>query len=134
MGPGLKNHVLLNAPVMALLVTTTIMAIGLAVVAWYWFLASGGSVEVLGQPALVRKGDYYEAYLSIRNSGRDAVVVYGLEVEGGKCIIETDDNIKPGESLVIEAHCSINPGPGASVVRGVLLTSQGSYPVVFVLM
>jgi hypothetical protein len=60
--------------------------------------------------------------------------VYGLEVEGGKCIIETGNNIKPGESLVIEARCSLNPEPGASVVRGVLLTSQGSYPVVFVLM
>jgi hypothetical protein len=82
MGPGLKNRVLLNAPVMALLVTTTIMAIGLAVAAWCWFLAPGGSVEVLGQPALVRKGDYYEAYIAVRNSGRDAVAVYGLEVEG----------------------------------------------------
>jgi hypothetical protein len=133
MGPGLKNHVLLNAPVMALLVTTTIMAIGLAVVAWYWFLVPNGSVEVLGQPALVRKGDYYEACIAVRNSGRDAVVVYGLEVESGKCIIETGNNIKPGESLVIEARCSINPDPGTSVVKGVLLTTQGSYPVVFAL-
>jgi hypothetical protein len=85
-------------------------------------------VEVLGQPALVRKGDYYEAYIAVRNSGRDAVVVYGLEVEGGKCIIETGNNIKPGESLVIEAHCSINPDPGTSVVKGVLLTSRGLLP------
>jgi len=133
MGPGLKNRVLLNAPVMALLVTTTIMAIGLAVVAWYWFLAPNGSVEVLGQPAILKRGDYYEAYLSIRNSGRDAVVVYGLEVEGGKCIIETDNNIEPGESLVIKARCNLNPDPETSVVRGVLLTTQGSYPVVFAL-
>jgi hypothetical protein len=133
MEPGLKNHVLLNAPVMALLVTTTIMAIGLAVVAWYWFLAPNGSVEVLGQSALVRRGDYYEACIAVRNSGRDAVVVYGLEVESGRCLIETGNNIEPGESLVIEARCSINPDPGTSVVRGVLLTSQGSYPVVFAL-
>jgi len=118
MGPGLKNHVLLNAPVMALLVTTTIMAIGLAVVAWYWFLAPNGSVEVLGQPALVRKGDYYEACIAVRNSGRDAVVVYGLEVEGGKCVIESDNNIKPGESLVVEAHCNINPSRGLVLLEG----------------
>jgi hypothetical protein len=78
----------------------------------------------------VRKGDYYEAYIAIRNSGRDAVAVYGLEVEGGRCSVETGNNIKSGESLVIEAHCSINPEPGTSVVKGVLLTSQGSYPVV----
>jgi len=115
---------------MALAATVVIVAVGLTMAAWYWFLAPNGSVEVLGQPALVRKGDYYEAYLSIRNSGRDDVVVYGLEVEGGKCIIEANNNIKPGESLVIETPCNINPGPGASVVRGVLLTSQGSYPVV----
>ena len=115
---------------MALAATVVIVAVGLTMAAWYWFLAPNGSVEVLGQPALVRKGDYYEAYLSIRNSGRDAVVVYGLEVESGKCIIEANNNIKPGESLVIEARCSINPDPGTSVVRGVLSTSQGSYPVV----
>jgi hypothetical protein len=130
----MRERVAFSPPAIALATTVVVVAVGLTMVAWYWFLAPNGSIEVLGQPALVRKGDYYEAYLSIRNSGRDAVVVYGLEVEGGKCIIETDNNIKPGESLVIEAHCNINPGPGASVVRGVLLTSQGSYPVVFVLM
>jgi hypothetical protein len=107
-----------------------IVAVGLTMVAWYWFPAPGGSVKVPGQPALVRKGDYYEACIAVRNSGRDAVVMYGLEVEGGKCIIETGNNIKPGESLVIKAHCSINPDPGTSVVKEVLLTSQGSYPVV----
>jgi len=128
----MKERAAFSLPVIALAATVVIVAVGLTMVAWYWFLASGGSVEVLGQPALVRKGDYYEAYLSIRNSGRDAVIVYGLEVEGGKCNIENDCSIKPGESLVIEARCSINPEPGTSVVRGVLLTSQGSYPVVFV--
>jgi hypothetical protein len=126
----MKDCAAFRPPAIALATTVVVVAVGLTMVAWYWFLAPGGSVEVLGQPALVRKGDYYEAYLSIRNSGRDAVVVYGLEVEGGKCIIETDNNIKPGESLVIEAHCIINLDPGTSVVRGVLLTSQGSYPVV----
>jgi len=87
-------------------------------------------VEILGQPALLKRGDYYEAYISVRNGGRDAVAVYGLEVEGGRCSVETGNNIKSGESLVIEARCSLNPDPGTSVVRGVLLTSQGSYPVV----
>jgi hypothetical protein len=115
---------------MALVATVVVVAVGLAMITWYWFLAPGGSVEVLGQPALVRKGDYYEACIAVRNSGRDTVAVYGLEVEGGKCIIEANNNIKPGESLVIEARCSINPDPGTSVVKGVLLTSQGSYPVV----
>lgn len=110
--------------------TVAVVAVGLTMVAWCWFLAPNGSVEVLGQPALVRKGDYYEAYIAVRNSGRDAVAVYGLEVEGGKCIIETGNNIKPGESLVIEARCSLNPDPGTSVVKGVLSTSRGSYPVV----
>jgi hypothetical protein len=60
----------------------------------------------------VRRGDYYEAYISIRNSDRDAVAVYGLEVEGGKCSIETGGSIKPGKSLVIEARCNINPRAG----------------------
>jgi hypothetical protein len=125
-----KDCAAFSSPAIALAATVVIVAVGLTMVAWYWFLASGGSVGVLGQPALVRKGDYYEACIAVRNSGRDAVVVYGLEVEGGKCIIETDNNIKPGESLVIEAHYIINPDPGTSVVKGVLLTSRGSYPVV----
>lgn len=128
----MKGWVAFSLPVLALATTVVIVAVGLTMAAWYWFLAPGGSVEVLGQPALVRKGDYYEAYIAVRNSGRDAVVVYGLEVEGGRCIIETGDNIKPGESLVVEAHCSINPEPGTSVVKGVLLTSRGSYSVVLV--
>jgi hypothetical protein len=126
----MKDCAAFSPPVLALAATVVVVAVGLTMVAWYWFLVPNGSVEVLGQPALVRKGDYYEAYIAVRNSGRDAVVVYGLEVEGGKCIIETDNNIKPGESLVIEVRCSLNPDPGTSVVKGVLLTSQGSYPVV----
>jgi hypothetical protein len=129
----MKERVAFSPPAIALAATVVIVAVGLTMVAWYWFLAPGGSVEVLGQPAILKRGDYYEAYLSIRNSGRDAVVVYGLEVEGGKCIIETGNDIKPGESLVIKARCNINPDPGTSVVRGVLLTTQGSYPVVFAL-
>jgi len=124
-----KDCATLSSPAIALFVTVIMVAVDLAMATW-WFLASGGSVEILGQPALVRKGDYYEAYIAVRNSGRDAVAVYGLEVEGGKCIIETDNNVKPGESLVIEARCSLNPDPGTSVVKGVLSTSQGSYPVV----
>lgn len=125
----MKDCATLSSPAIALFVTVIMVAVDLAMATW-WFLASGGSVEILGQPALVRKGDYYEAYIAVRNSGRDAVAVYGLEVEGGKCIIETDNNVKPGESLVIEARCSLNPDPGTSVVKGVLSTSQGSYPVV----
>jgi len=125
-----RNCAAFGSPVIALAATVVIVAVGLTMVAWYWFLAPGGSVEVLGQPALVRKGDYYEACIAVRNSGRDAVVVYGLEVEGRKCSIETDNNIKPGESSVIEAHCSINPDPGTSVVKGVLSTSRGSYLIV----
>jgi hypothetical protein len=129
----MKDCAAFSLPVLALAATVVVVAVGLTMVAWYWFLAPNESVEVLGQPALVRKGDYYEACIAVRNSGRDAVVVYGLEVEGGRCIIETGNDIKPGESLVIEARCSINPDPGTSVVKGVLLTSRGSYPVVFAL-
>ena len=129
----MKDCAAFSPPAIALAATVVVVAVGLTMVAWYWFLAPNGSVEVLGQPALVRKGDYYEACIAVRNSGRDAVAVYGLEVEGVKCSVEGGDSIKPGESLVIEARCSINPDPGTSVVRGVLLTSQGSYPVVLAL-
>ena len=129
----MKDCAAFSPPAIALAATVVVVAVGLTMVAWYWFLAPNGSVEVLGQPALVRKGDYYEACIAVRNSGRDAVAVYGLEVEGVKCSVESGDSIKPGESLVIEARCSINPDPGTSVVRGVLLTTQGSYPVVFAL-
>jgi len=128
----MRERAAFSRPVIALLVTVIVVVVGLTMVAWYWFLAPNGSVEVLGQPALVRKGGYYEACIAVRNSGRDAVVVYGLEVEGGKCTIETGNNIRPGESLVIEAHCNINPDPGTSVVKGVLSTSRGSYSVVLV--
>jgi hypothetical protein len=74
-------------------------------------------VEILGRPALLKRGDYYEAYISVRNSGRGTVAVHGLEVEGGQCIIEAGANIKPGESVVIGVRCSINPDPGTSVVK-----------------
>ena len=114
----MKNCAAFGSPAIALAATVVIVAVGLTMVAWYRFLAPGGSVEVLGQPALVRKGDYYEACVAVRNSGRDAVVVYGLEVEGGKCTIETDNNIKPGESSVIEDHCSVNPDPGLALLKG----------------
>jgi hypothetical protein len=129
----MKYYAVLNPPVTALVVAVVMVVVGLVVVAWYWFLTPGESLEILGQPALLKRGDYYEAYISVRNGGRDAVAVYGLEVEGGRCSVETGNNIKSGESLIIEARCNLNPDPGTSVVRGVLLTSQGSYPVVLAL-
>ena len=93
-------------PLIVLLVTVIVVAVSLTMAAWYWFLAPNGSVEVLGQPALVRKGDYYEACIAVRNSGRDAVVVYGLEVEGGRCIIETGN---PVTILSQASHWSSRP-------------------------
>jgi hypothetical protein len=83
-----KNCAAIGSPAIALAATVVIVAVGLTTVAWYWFLAPNGSVEVLGQPALVRKGDYYEAYIAVRNSGRDAVVVHGLEDKVGDALLK----------------------------------------------
>lgn len=44
----MKDYVAFGSPVLALATTVVIVAVGLTMVAWYWFLAPGGSMEVLG--------------------------------------------------------------------------------------
>jgi hypothetical protein len=44
----MKDYAAFGPPVLALATTVVIVAVGLTMVVWYWFLALNGSVEVLG--------------------------------------------------------------------------------------
>jgi hypothetical protein len=44
----MKDCAAFSLPVLALAATVVIVAVGLTVAAWYWFLAPNESVEVLG--------------------------------------------------------------------------------------
>jgi len=124
----------LSAPVLAIIVTIGIIAAGLVLMAWFWWFAptasKAGTLEIIGQPALVNSTLTKTAYISVRNIGNAAVTVQKVIVNGTTCNI-TATTINPGESKVLEATCNElqNIPPGVYTVTGVIQTDYGVYTV-----
>jgi len=123
----------LSAPVLAIIVTIGIIAAGLVLMAWFWWFAptagKAGTLEIIGQPALVVNSTYKIAYISVRNVGNAAVTVQKVIVNGTACDIDAKV-INPGESKVLEADCSnATISPGVYTVTGVIQTDYGVYTV-----
>jgi len=125
----------LSAPVLAIIVTIGIIAAGLVLMAWFWWFAStaskAGTLEIIGQPALVVNSTHKIAYISVRNVGNAAVTVQKVIVNGTICTITGDSiTLNPGESKVLEADCSnATISPGVYTVTGVIQTDYGVYTV-----
>lgn len=125
----------LSAPVLAIIVTIGIIAAGLVLMAWFWWFAptagKAGTLEIIGQPALVNLNSSKKAYISVRNVGNAAVTVQenGVIVNGTECTIDATV-INPGESKVLVADCSnATISPGVYTVTGVIQTDYGVYTV-----
>ena len=125
----------LSAPVLAIIVTIGIIAAGLVLMAWFWWFAptasKAGTLEIIGQSALVVNSTHKIAYISVRNVGNAAVTVQnnGVIVNGTACSI-TATTINPGSSQVLVADCSqATISPGVYTVTGVIQTDYGVYTV-----
>jgi len=125
----------LSAPVLAIIVTIGIIAAGLVLMAWFWWFAptagKAGTLEIIGQPALVVNSTHKIAYISVRNVGNDAITISGVIVGGTTCDITSGSTkLDPGESTVLEATCTgLTIPSGTYTVSGVIQTDYGVYTV-----
>jgi hypothetical protein len=101
--------------------------------AWFWWFAptagKAGTLEIIGQPALVVNSTHKIAYISVRNVGNDAITINGVIVNGTTCTISAT-TLGPGESKVLEATCTgLTIPSGTYTVSGVIQTDYGVYTV-----
>lgn len=122
----------LSAPVLAILVTIGIIAAGLILLAWFWWFApyagKTGSISILGTPSITSAGTLY---LSVRNTGNDAVVITGVTVNNVACSYNDDTSlnitVQPGESRALVLTCPNAVPQNARTVNGVVITNYGTY-------
>ena len=124
----------LSAPVLAIIVTIGVIAAGLVLLAWFWWFAptagKAGSLQILGQPSLVKQDGTYTAYIAVRNTGNDNINITGLAIKGKTCTITGDYLVlKPGESTTLEAECTFTSPITEYTVQGIIYTNYGTYVV-----
>lgn len=83
----------LSGPVLAILVTIAVIAAGIGLMAYFWWVAPTASkmptLSVVGEPALSVTSDSISVYISLKNVGSESVKV--------SAIVVTDDNGNPLE-------------------------------------
>jgi len=121
----------LSGPVLAILVTVAIIAAGIGVLAYFWWMAphaaKAPTLEVIGAPALDATGG--KVYITVRNVGNDPIKVKGLvvngvelEPQGGEVIIRGGDK----EAIIFTGALAGITGPS---VEATLVTDGGVVPV-----
>jgi hypothetical protein len=140
----------LSAPVLAIIVTIGIIAAGLVLLAWFWWFAptagKAGSLQILGTPVLAKENiggtDYWVAYIGVRNTGNDPVIITGVVIEGvsfnrydstGWIKIDTtySDQLDPAHSgtIIAKIVASELDLSGKYTATGQIITNYGTYAV-----
>jgi len=124
----------LSAPVLAIIVTVGVIAAGLVLMAWFWWFApqagKAGSLQVLGQPAIVEADGNWTTYINVRNTGNADISISKVVVKGIECNMTSTVSLGPGQSDVIIANCSksvVSIGTDEYSVQAVITTDYGIY-------
>lgn len=116
----------LSGPVLAIIVTVAIIAAGLGVLAYFWYLAPTASktptLSIIGEPAILGN----TLYMTVKNLGSQDVTVLKVAI-GGQSFDVTMNPIQPGAEASIEVVLDQVTLTG-NVVEGVLITTAGTYP------
>jgi len=74
----------LSGPVLAILVTIAVIAAGIGLMAYFWWVAPTASkmptLSVIGEPALSVSTDTVSVYISLKNVGSEAITVEKLVI------------------------------------------------------
>ena len=136
----------LSGPVLAIIITVALIAAGIGLVAYFWWLAPHASktatVAVVGTPALQvteDNGTYIiDVYATLKNDGTDAVVVHGLVIKddtGAKHTLSPvggDVTIGPGDKVEIdfqETGLTSAPAFNNPSYDATILTDSGVIPI-----
>jgi len=101
----------LSGPVLAILVTLVLLAIGAAIVAYFVLLGGAPQqavIAVVGQPTIVKEGTGFEAKIVIKNVGSTSITLSSSDIK--LKILETE------VSATSPSSASLSPGGTATLV------------------
>jgi hypothetical protein len=130
----------LSGPVLAILVTLVLLAIGAAIIAYFVLLGAGpqqGVIAVVGQPTIVKSGEQgFVASVTIKNVGTATILSSDVTLRIGLLGTEetlTMGDLSPGGTTTLSF--SFNSGWSTietkEFVSGALITQAGTLEVVF---
>ena len=144
----MKARADLSGPVLAIIVTVGLIAAGVILIAYFWWLAPHASktptVSVVGTPSLQISGDdtngyTIDVYVTLKNDGTEPVTVHSLVIKDDNNVKHTltpvggDVTIAPGESVEInfqETGLTNAPPFNDPSYEASILTDGGVIPVV----
>jgi len=119
----------LSGPVLAILVTVAIIAAGIGVMAYFWWMAPHASkaptIEIIGAPAYDKNSG--TAYVTVRNVGNDPVTIEKLVISGYELTPDKTD-VSAGQKVSITFSGGPTGLTGYSV-EAVLVTDGGVVPI-----
>jgi hypothetical protein len=128
----------LSGPVLAILVTLVLLAIGAAIIAYFVLLGGApqqGVIAVIGQPTIVKAGsDGFIARVTIKNVGSAVISSSSVSLNiTGTTLTASLGDLAPGATATL----SFSAGSGWSTIQdkdtvsGALITGAGTLEVVF---
>jgi len=129
----------LSGPVLAILVTLVLLAIGAAIIAYFVLLGAGpqqGVIAVVGQPTIVKAGsDGFVASVTIKNVGSATIPSSSvtLNIAGTEITISLGEDLAPGATTTLSFSSDSGWSSIATreTVSGALITQAGTLEVVF---
>jgi hypothetical protein len=128
----------LSGPVLAILVTLVLLAIGAAIIAYFVLLGGApqqGVIAVVGQPTIVKAGSNgFIASVTIKNVGSAVISSSSVSLNiTGTTLTASLGDLAPGATATL----SFSAGSGWSTIQdkdtvsGALITGAGTLEVVF---
>ena len=129
----------LSGPVLAILVTLVLLAIGAAIIAYFVLLGAGpqqGVIAVVGQPTIVKAGsDGFVASVTIKNVGSATIPSSSvtLSITGTTITNSLEGDLAPGATatLSFSSDSGWSSISARETVSGALITQAGTLEVVF---
>lgn len=125
----------LSGPVLAIIITVAIIAAGLVIAAYFWWLAPHASktptITIVGEPSLTQDSSgTWHLYLTVKNDGTDAVQVNYAVINGVKFNPASPVTVNGGDKADIEFTNStaVTIDTSNPNVSGSLITNGGVYP------
>jgi len=128
----------LSGPVLAIIVTVGVIAAGLGLLAYFWWLAPNAgktaTLTVVGTPAMmVDSNGTVTVFATLKNVGNDAVQVKQLvlSISGTPITLNPDNSIiSAGAKVYVTFTGTLGSAtPSDPSYQGTLLTNAGAYPV-----
>jgi hypothetical protein len=122
----------LSGPVLAIIITVAIIAAGIGLVAYFWWLAPQAgktpALVVVGEPALLQDNGTWHLYMTVKNTGTEDINITKVIIEGNVFNGAVNQIISAGDKVDLDITNSTAITITGPSVEGVLVTDGGVYP------